>query len=57
MKRTIFSLLAICATAIPAFCGTVPPPMPEPHNTSWIYGLALAGVAGFAFFKRNKSSK
>lgn len=56
MKRTIFSLLAICATAIPAFCGAVIG-APEPKSTSWMYGVALAGVAGFAFFKRNKSSK
>lgn len=52
MKRTILCLAAILATALPGVCGSVA--MPEPTNTSWIYGVALAGVAGFAFFKRNK---
>lgn len=56
MKRTIFSLLAICSAAVPAFCGTLTG-APEPKSTSWIYGVALAGVAGFAFFKRNKGNK
>ena len=55
MKRTILSLLALCSAAVPAFCGaSFTPGMPEPSSTTWMYGLALAGVAGFAFFKSNK---
>lgn len=56
MKRTIYTLAALCATALPGFCGNIGG-VPEPKSSSWMYGVALAGIAGFAFFKRNKSSK
>lgn len=55
MKRIILSLVAICATTVPAFCGAVNT-LPEPKSSSWIYGVALAGVAAFAFFKRPKGN-
>ena len=53
MKRTICSVLALCVTAAPAFCGVVI--SPEPKSSSWMSLVALAGVGAFAFFKTKKA--